>query len=69
VGENDVLQMRPVEGVTIPAEGTAVLKPGSYHIMLLDVQRDLNPGDTVAITLAFESGLTLTVDAEVRALD
>ena len=36
---------------------------------LLDVQRDLNPGDTVTITLEFESGISLTVDAEVRTLE
>ncbi len=69
VDTNDVMQMRPVDGVEIPAGGNAVLKPGSYHIMLLDVQRDLNPDDVVPITLTFESGITLTVDAVVRAME
>ncbi|MBN1565855.1 MAG: copper chaperone PCu(A)C [Anaerolineae bacterium] len=69
IDENDVMKMRPVEGIEIPADGNAVLKPGSYHIMLLNVQRDLNPGDTVQITLEFASGQTLTVDAEVRAME
>ncbi len=69
IDENDVMRMRPVDGITIPAKGNTVLKPGSYHIMLLDVQKDLNPGDTVPITLTFESGLTLDVQAEVRPLE
>ena len=66
--ENDVMRMRPVEGVIVPADGNTVLKPGAFHIMLLDVQKDLNPGDTVPITLTFESGLTVDVEAEVRPL-
>jgi hypothetical protein len=66
---NDVMQMRPVEGIEIPAGGSVELKPGSYHVMLLGVQKDLNPGDTVALTLVFESGKTLTVDAAVRAME
>jgi len=66
--ENDVMQMRPVDGIEVPANGNVELKPGSYHIMLIDLQKALNPGDTVTLTLTFESGTTLTVDAEVREM-
>ncbi|MBI5958857.1 MAG: copper chaperone PCu(A)C [Chloroflexi bacterium] len=65
----DVMQMRPVEGIDVPAGGSAELKPGSFHVMLLGVQKDLNPGDTVSLTLVFESGKTLTVDAAVKAME
>lgn len=66
--ENDVMQMRPVEGIEVPANGSVELKPGGYHIMLIDLQNALNPGDTVMLTLTFESGTTLSVDAEVREM-
>ncbi len=69
VDENDVMRMRPIEAIEVPARGSVELKPGGYHIMLLDVQRDLNPGDTVTLTLTFASGATLDVTAEVRALE
>ncbi|MGQ9849319.1 MAG: copper chaperone PCu(A)C [Aggregatilineaceae bacterium] len=69
VDENNVMQMRPVEAIEVPARGSVELKPGSYHIMLLDVQRDLNPGDTVTLTLSFASGASLQVDATVRPLE
>lgn len=69
VGENDVMQMRPVQAIEVPARGSVELKPGGYHIMLLDVQRDLNPGDTVTLTLSFASGASLDVDATVRPLE
>jgi copper(I)-binding protein len=67
--DNDVMQMRPVDSVVIPADGNTVLKPGGYHLMLLDVQRDLNPGDTVELTLTFESGIEMVVNAEVRDME
>lgn len=69
MGANDVMQMRPVEGIDVPGEGSVELKPGSYHIMLLGLTRHLVPGDSVPLTLTFESGATLSVTAEVRALD
>jgi copper(I)-binding protein len=67
--ENDVMQMHPVDGVDIPANGSAELKPGGLHIMLMDVQRDLQPEDIVTLTLTFESGLELIIEAPVRRLE
>ncbi len=68
--ENDVMQMRPVEGgIDVPAGGNLVLKPGSFHIMLLDVQKALEVGDTVDLTLKFESGTEINVTATVREQD
>lgn len=68
VGDDQVMRMRPVDGIDIPAGGSAQLKPGGYHIMLIDVQQALNPGDTVRLTLTFASGLELAVDAPVREM-
>lgn len=65
--ENDVMRMRPVEGgLAIPAGGQVELKPGSYHIMLMGLQRDLAPGETVTLTLTFERAGTVEVTAQVR---
>jgi periplasmic copper chaperone A len=67
--DNDVMQMRPIEGgVVVPSMGNLVLKPGAYHIMLIDVQRELTPGDMITVTLTFESGTQIAVEAEVRDL-
>ena len=68
VDENDMMHMRPVDRVTIPAGGSVELKPGGLHIMLMDVQGDLVEGQTVSLLLTFESGLELTVEAPVRPL-
>jgi len=63
-GDNDVMQMRPVEGgIVVPAGGAALLKPGGFHIMMIGLTEALTAGDTIEITLTFaESGeVTLTV--------
>ena len=67
--ENDVMQMRPVEGIDIPAGGSIELKPGGLHIMLMGVRQDLEPGQTVTLKLDFASGRSVLVDAEVRPLE
>jgi copper(I)-binding protein len=66
MGEAMQMEMKPVDKIDIPAGGTVELKPGGYHVMLLDVQKTLNPGDTFDVTLTFEKAGTQTVTAEVR---
>ena len=68
VDENDVMRMNPVTGITVPAGGEATLRQGGFHVMLIDLTRDLNPGDTIALTLTFESGLEITLDVPVVEL-
>lgn len=64
---DNVMQMAPVPGgIEVPAGGTAELKPGGLHIMLIGLTRDLNAGDTLRLTLTFERAGTITVDAPVR---
>ena len=67
IDADGVMRMRPLtNGLEVPADGSVTLEPGGNHIMLMDLQRDLNPGDTVTLTLTFASGKTLTVEAEIR---
>ncbi len=64
--EGGMMKMRPVKSIPVPAGGTVELKPGGYHIMLLDLKHDLKPGDTVPVTLSFEHGGELRIEAAVR---
>ncbi len=64
--ENNVAQMRPVPTVEVPAGGQVELKPGGYHVMLVDVKRTLRPGDVVPLTLTFQNAGEVQVNAEVR---
>jgi periplasmic copper chaperone A len=64
--EGGQAEMRPVEGVEIPAGGSAAFEPGGYHVMLLDLDAPLEVGDMLEITLTFEAARDVDVSAEVR---
>lgn len=65
--EGDVMKMRAVPSLELPAGKTVELKPGGYHVMLLDLKAPLASGTTVPVTLVFqdakgsESSLNLAV--------
>ena len=61
-----VSSMHEVDGVEIPAGGTAELKSGSYHVMLMGLKRDIKPGDKVIFTLSFKNAGTMTIEAPVK---
>ena len=63
--EGGAMSMQQVEGVDIPAGGEAVLEPGGYHVMLIEVNTELVEGDTVELTLTFDGAGDQTVSAEV----
>jgi hypothetical protein len=54
------------DGVDVPANGALELKPGGYHVMLMNVKNQLKPGDTFKLTLKFSSGAEIPVDVTVR---
>jgi hypothetical protein len=64
--ENNVMRMSPVEKIDIPANGTAELKPGGLHVMLIGLRQDLKDGDVVKLTLTFQNSGTIEVEAPVR---
>lgn len=50
-----VMKMRAVEGgLSLPAGKTVELKPGGYHVMLMDLKSPLPKDTTVVITLIFK---------------
>ena len=60
------MQMRPVKSIDIPAGEKVELKPGGYHIMLIDLVEPLKLGDTFDLTLMFEKAGEKTVSVEVK---
>ncbi len=65
-----VMKMRPLDKLDLPAGKTVNLKPGGYHVMLIDIKRELKAGERVPLTLTVQDSRgaksTLQVDAEVR---
>ena len=67
VMEGDLVRMQMLpSGVEVPARGDVLLEPGSYHMMLFDLQRDLKVGDRFRVELWFAESYNLTVEVEVR---
>lgn len=62
-----VMKMRPVKALPIPAGKSVELKPGSYHIMLMELKQPLKAGDKVTGTLTFEKAGTIPVEYAVEA--
>ena len=66
--KDGVMSMNPLpDGADVPAGGSLVLKPASYHIMLIGVKQNLEAGGTFKLTLKFKSGTAMTIDVPVRA--
>jgi hypothetical protein len=65
INDGGVMKMRPVPSIDIKAKGEAVLKPGSLHVMMIDLKAPMKEGDVVPITLSFDDGSTKQVDAKV----
>jgi hypothetical protein len=67
-----VMKMSALTRLAVPAGKTTDLKPGGYHVMLMELKQQLKEGETVPVTLTFEdqSGKRQTVEvkAPVRAL-
>ncbi len=69
--EGSVMKMRAIPGLDLPAGKPVNLKPGGYHVMLMELKQQLKPGDTVPVTLVIESGgkrESVEVKAPVRPL-
>ena len=51
--EGELMRMRQVPAIELPAGKAVELKPGGYHIMFLNLRQQVREGDTVPLTLVF----------------
>ena len=61
----DVMQMRAVSGVDLPAGKAVALQPGGFHVMLLDLKTALPKNATVPLTLLFKDAKGVESKAEL----
>ncbi|SHI25511.1 copper chaperone PCu(A)C [Pollutimonas bauzanensis] len=70
--ENDVMKMRQISGISLAAGQQVELKPGSYHIMLIDLNQQVREGDHIPLALTFEGAdgkrETINIEAPARPL-
>jgi len=61
-----MMMMQEVDAIDLPAGETISLKPGGYHIMLIDIARPLEIGQKFNVTLNLEKAGEQVVEVEVR---
>ena len=62
----EIMKMKEVSELRIPANGQAVLAPKGYHIMLIGLVRPIQEGETIPLSLNFSGRATVAVDAVVK---
>ena len=66
INDNGVMRMRPVASLEVQQGTPTVLKPGGYHVMLMDLKGPLVAGQHFPVGLTFEKAGTIEVTAEVE---
>lgn len=69
VEEDGLMRMRRVEQIPVAAGATTTLAPGGLHIMLIGLKSELQPGQTVELTLIQDDGERIAVQAPVRHIE
>jgi len=66
--DKDVMKMQAVKALDLPAGQTVALKPGSYHVMLMDLKAPVAEDSHVVLTLLFEDAAGVKTQKEVHAV-
>jgi len=61
----EMMEMRPVDRIDIPAGESVSLEPGGFHLMFIDLVEPLETGTTITLTLTFEGSGEKVVTADV----
>jgi periplasmic copper chaperone A len=64
--ENGVMHMRPLAALDVKPGAPTVLKPGGYHVMLMDLKGPLVAGQTFPVTVIFEKAGKVEATAKVE---
>ena len=63
IREGDISKMIHIhDGITIPGNSSVSLKPGDYHLMLMNLDKNLSLGNKISIILNFEKNNSLEIN-------
>jgi copper(I)-binding protein len=62
----DMMVMKKVDGLRIPAGESVDLRPDGFHLMIINLLKTLKEGETIPLVLYFEGGYRVTVKAVVH---
>ena len=63
---DDMMGMREVKQIVIPAKSTFELKPGAHHVMLMKLKRDIIKGYEGNVTLYFKQAGKIVIKAQAK---
>ena len=66
--DGGMMKMRELRDLEIKAGATLTLKPGGYHVMLMDLKQPLKQGEVVPLTLKFEKSGSVEIKASIEAM-
>lgn len=64
--QGDVMTMRVLPSLDLPAGQTVQLKPGGYHVMMMDLKQALPTGSTVPLVLRFKNAKGVESQVELK---
>lgn len=53
--DNNIMRMREIDQLALPAGKPVDLKPGGYHLMLMGLKNQVKVGDVIPLTLVIEN--------------
>lgn len=66
MGDDDTMSMQQQEYVPVAGRSALEFKPGGLHVMLINLVKDLNPGDTLTLSLKFQNAGEIELETTVR---
>ena len=63
--DGEIMRMRPLENIIVPAGASVTLKPGGHHVMLMGLTRKLKEGESFPLTVVFANGNKQQVSVKV----
>jgi copper(I)-binding protein len=66
--EGNVMKMRQVKDIAVPAGGSVELKPGGLHLMFMNIKAPLTAGESVPVKLKFAKAGEVEVKMPVNAM-
>ena len=63
--DGNVMRMRQIDGIDVPAGQAVDLSPGGKHLMFMGLNRSLKAGDSFPLTLRFQKAGAVKVDVKV----
>ncbi len=66
--DGNVMKMREVKAIDVPANGSVDLKPGGLHLMFMDIMTPLKAGEAVPVKLKFQKAGEVEIKVPVREM-